>query len=327
MAARSIVLVAYPGVQVLDVAGPHEVFAGANSLMAAAGRAAPYTLRVVSPNGGVVRSESGLALETTTLPRASARIDTLVLAGGSGVQRARCDAQLIDWIRIAALRTRRVATVCSGTFLAAEAGLLDGRCVTTHWARADRLSTEFPALDVDPDPIFVRSDDGRIWTSAGVTAGIDLALALVEEDHGGHVAQTVARWLVMFLRRPGGQSQFAAPVWMPRAERSAIRAVQHQIDTDPGGDHRVPSLAARGAMSLRHFTRVFTAEVGETPGQYVERVRTDAARRALEETDEPVTTIARRCGFGTAETLRRTFVKRLGVAPDHYRRRFSTVAS
>jgi transcriptional regulator GlxA family with amidase domain len=326
VAPRCVVLVAYPGVQVLDVAGPHEVFAGAISVLAERGHAVPYSLRVVSADGGIVRSESGLALETTSLPKRSQPIDTLVLAGGNGVHRARKDERLVEWISAVAPGVRRVATVCSGTFLAAEAGLLDGRTVTTHWARAARLASEFPSLDVQPDPIFVRSDDGRVWTSAGVTAGIDLSLALVEDDHGADVAQTIARWLVMFLRRPGGQSQFAAPVWMPRAERSAIRTVQHEVDSDPAADHRVPALAARSAMSPRHFTRVFTAEVGESPGQYVERARTEAARRALEDTDDPVTAIARRCGFGTAETLRRTFVKRLGVAPDHYRRRFSTLA-
>jgi transcriptional regulator GlxA family with amidase domain len=327
VAPRPVVFVAYPAVQVLDIAGPHEVFAGANAVLAASGRPRGYSVRIVSVAGGVLRSESGLGLDARALPPPTRALDTLVLPGGAGVHDARRDERLMDWIGTAAPRARRIATVCSGTFLAAEAGLLDGECVTTHWARADRLAAEFPAVDVDADPIFVRSVDGRIWTSAGVTAGIDLALALVEDDHGTDVAQTIARWLVMFLRRPGGQSQFAAPVWMPRAERSAIRALQHSIEAEPAADHRLHALAARAAMSVRHFTRVFTAEVGESPGQYVERVRTEAARRALEESRDSVAAIARRCGFGTAETLRRTFVKRLGVPPDHYRRRFSSVAS
>jgi len=312
---------------VLDVAGPHEVFAGANALLADRRLAPAYSVRIVSVAGGLIRSESALALDTQPLPRRTARIDTLVLPGGNGVHDARRDQRLVDWIRAVAPHTRRLVTVCSGTFLGATAGLLDGQSVTTHWARAGRLGSEFPQLHVDPDPIYVRSPDGRIWTSAGVTAGIDLALALVEEDHGTDVAQTIARWLVMFLRRPGGQTQFAAPVWMPRAERSAVRSRQHEIETDPAGDHRVPVLAARSAMSTRHFTRVFTAEVGEPPGQYVERVRTEAARRSLEETNEPMVAIAQRCGFGTSETLRRTFVKRLGVPPDHYRRRFSSLGA
>jgi transcriptional regulator GlxA family with amidase domain len=216
-----------------------------------------------------------------------------------------------------------VATVCTGAFLAAEAGLLDGRRVTTHWAHADRLASEYPALTVDPDPIYLR--DGKYWTSAGVTAGIDLALALVEDDLGVEVAQTVARWLVMFLHRPGGQSQFASPVWVPRAERSTVRAVQTLVEASPGADHRMPALADAASMSVRHFARVFTSEVGETPGRFVEGVRTEAARRDLETTDDTLDVIARRCGFGTAETLRRSFKRRLDVTPDAYRRRFRLV--
>jgi len=330
---RRVVIVAFPGVQSLDVAGPFEVFAGAASALrgrsgAEHGVPPGYRIELVAPGDGTVTSESGLPLGTSPLPRLDARgtpIDTLVVPGGTGVHAARRDPELVAFVRRAAARSRRVATVCSGTFLAAEAGLLDGRTVTTHWARAARLAAEFPTVVVDPDPIWIRSGD--VWTSAGVTAGIDLALALVEDDHGAEVAQTVARWLVMFLRRPGGQTQFAAPVWMPRAERSAVRALQREIDADPAGDHRVGALAARSAMSARHLTRVFTAEVGEPPGQYVERVRTEAARRALEESRDTVAAVARRCGFGSAETLRRTFVKRLGVPPDQYRRRFGAAAS
>ena len=230
----------------------------------------------------------------------------------------------MSWIAAVAPRCRRVATVCTGVFLAAEAGLLEGRRVTTHWARADQLATEFPSLEVDPDPIYVR--DGKYWTSAGVTAGIDLALALVQEDLGVEVAQTVARWMVMFLHRPGGQTQFASPVWVPRAERSTVRVVQSLVEAAPGGDHRVPTLAAAAGMSVRHFTRVFTAEVGETPGRFVERVRLEAARRELETTTDTLDVVAARCGLGTAETLRRVFQRRLSVAPDFYRRRFRVVS-
>ena len=208
------------------------------------------------------------------------------------------------------------------TFLAAEAGLLDGHRATTHWAFAERLAREFPAIDVDPDPIFIRSSE-TVWTAAGVTAGIDLALSLVEDDHGTEVAQTVARWLVLYLRRPGGQTQFAAPVWMPRAKRTSVREVQEAIETEPGGSHSIDDLARRAAMSPRHFTRVFTDEVGEAPGHYVERVRTEAARRQLEETDDTVVAIAARCGFGTAETMRRNFIRRVGISPDQYRKAFA----
>ena len=314
-ATRRIVIVGFPDAQALDLVGPYEVFAGAAQLAPGA-----YEVVLCCRGGGPVKTESGLTLAAAELPAAGEPIDTLVLVGGDGVQAARRDSDLIEWIAATAPGCRRVATVCTGTFLAAEAGLLDGRRVTTHWAHAERLQGEFPALEVDADPIYVR--DGAVWTSAGVTAGIDLALALVEQDHGTSLAQTVARWLVMFLHRPGGQTQFAAPVWAPRAERSAVRAVQSLVEAAPGGDHRLAALAAAAAMSVRHFSRVFAEEVGETPGRYVERVRLEAARRDLETTADTLDVIATRCGFGTAETMRRSFQRRLGVAPDSYRRRF-----
>jgi transcriptional regulator GlxA family with amidase domain len=323
MKQRSVAIVAFPGFQCLDAVGPFEVFAGATRAAAMLGRPGAYRVVLCSAGGGPVRSESGLELGTVPLPDAGEPVDTAVLAGGNGVSSARRDEALVSWFAAVAPRCRRVATVCTGVFLAAEAGLLEGRRVTTHWARADRLAAEFPSLEVDPDPIYVR--DGKYWTSAGVTAGIDLALALVQEDLGVEVAQTVARWMVMFLHRPGGQTQFASPVWVPRAERSTVRVVQSLVEAAPGGDHRVPTLAAAAGMSVRHFTRVFTAEVGETPGRFVERVRLEAARRELETTTDTLDVVAARCGLGTAETLRRVFQRRLSVAPDFYRRRFRVV--
>jgi transcriptional regulator GlxA family with amidase domain len=324
MSERHVVVVAFPGVQPLDAVGPIEVFAGATRAARALGRNEEYRVTLASTDGQPVRTESGIALGTAPLPEPSEPIDTLVIAGGNGTGAARHDAQLISWIRTVAPACRRVTTVCTGAFLAAEAGLLSGRRVTTHWASADRLEAEFPDIAVDPDPIYIR--DGRYWTSAGVTAGIDLALALVQEDLGVDVAQTAARWLVMFLHRPGGQTQFASPVWVRRAERSTVRAVQALVESAPAGDHRVPVLAAAAAMSLRHFTRVFSTEVGETPGKFVERVRLEAARGELETTNDTLDVIAARCGFGTAESLRRVTQRRLGVAPDAYRRRFRTLA-
>jgi transcriptional regulator GlxA family with amidase domain len=324
---RRIVIVAFPGVQALDVTGPFEVFVGAARVVAAdlGDAARAYTVELVSPGGALLQTESGMLLGTAPLPDPTASIDTLILPGGTGSQTARHDAGLISWIRTAATHSRRLVTVCSGTFLAAEAGLADGRTVTTHWARARQLAEEYPDVDVDADPIYIC--DGRLWSSAGVTAGIDLSLALVEQDHGTETAQMVARWLVMFLRRPGGQTQFAAPVWMPRAERSTIRVVQAHIEDHPDHDHSVAVLAERAAMSPRHFTRVFSAQVGEAPGHYVERVRTETARRMLEDTTHTVAVVAQQCGFGSAETLRRIFVKRLGTPPDQYRRRFGAAAS
>ena len=316
-------ILGYSGVQALDVVGPFDVFTTATQVLAARGLpGAGYAVTLVSSGATPVATGTGLEFAAHRLPDPNDPLDTLVLPGGAGSGTARRDPDVIDWIRTASRHTRRVVSVCTGAFLAAQAGLLDGCRVTTHWSAARRLADEFPDLTVDPEPIFVRSSE-RVWTAAGVTAGIDLALSLVEDDHDTDVAQTVARHLVLYLRRPGGQTQFAAPVWAPRAKRAPIRAVQEIIESEPGGVHSISDLARRAAMSSRHFTRVFTAEVGEAPGSYVERIRTDAARRQLEESDDTVTAIAARCGFGTAETMRRTFVRRLGVPPDQYRKTFS----
>ncbi|MBX9638442.1 MAG: GlxA family transcriptional regulator [Mycobacteriaceae bacterium] len=315
--ARTVVIVGFPGVQALDLVGPYEVFTGA-ALLTEGG----YEVVVASDGGRPIITPNGLGLTAAPLPDPRGEVDTVVLPGGFGVDAARADADLLDWIKAIARTARRVATVCTGAFLAAEAGLLDGLRVTTHWAFADQLAAQFPKVEVDPDPIFVRSGE-RIWTAAGVASGVDLALSLVEDDHGTEVAQTVARWLVLYLRRPGGQTQFAAPVWMPRAKRPSIGDVQEAIEAEPGGTHSIDELARRAAMSPRHFTRIFTEEVGEAPGQYVERVRTEAARRQLEETDDTVVAIASRCGFGTAETMRRNFIRRVGIPPDQYRKAFA----
>lgn len=321
MRVRSVVIVAFPGIQSLDVTGPFEVFAGADRVSGEAQGRSPYAPRIVSAHGGPIETTSGLRLETDPLPRGVQRIDTLLIAGGDGARAARYDPKLQGWLRRAAPRCRRLATVCTGAFVAAEAGLFDGRRVTTHWASAAQLAEEYPAVQVDPDPIYIH--DGPYWSSAGVTAGIDLALALVEEDLGIDVAQSVARWLVMFLHRPGGQTQFATPVWTPRAERSAVRSVQRHVEAEPAGDHRLPQLADRAAMSVRHFARVFRSEVGQTPGRFVEEVRLQTARRLLEEGDATLEVVAARSGFGSAETLRRSFLRNLHVTPDAYRRRFT----
>jgi transcriptional regulator GlxA family with amidase domain len=321
---RHVVIVVFDGVQPLDAVGPHEVFAGAGRAATSVGRAGGYHVTLASSGGGIVRAESGLQLGTAALP-GDEHIDTLVLAGGSGANAAAAEETLVAWIRATAPRCRRVATVCSGAFLGAAAGLLGGRRVTTHWARAQELRETHPDLTVDPDPIYIR--DGRVWSSAGVTAGIDLSLAMVQDDLGVDVAQTIARWLVMFLHRPGGQTQFASPVWVPRAERSTVRAVQDLVEAAPGGDHRLPALAAAAAMSVRHFTRVFTAEVGESPSRFVERTRVEAARRELETTGDTLDVVAVRSGLGSAETLRRVFQRHLAVSPDAYRRRFRTASA
>ncbi len=315
--ARKVVILGFPGVQALDLVGPFDVFTGASLLLNG-----DYEVVVASADGQPVTSGTGLGFVTVKLPDPREPVDTVLLPGGAGVDAARADPEVMDWLRTVAHTARRVVSVCTGAFLAAEAGLLDGCRATTHWAFAGQMQEQFPAVDVDPEPIFVKSSD-KVWTAAGVAAGIDLALSLVEDDHGTEVAQTVARWMVLYLRRPGGQTQFAAPVWMPRARRTPIRDVQEAIEAQPGANHNVVELARKAALSPRHFTRVFTDEVGEAPGAYVERIRTEAARRQLEETDDTVVAIASRCGFGTAETMRRNFIRRIGVSPDQYRKTFA----
>lgn len=316
---RRVVLVAFQGVQPLDLVGPHEVFVGANRVERAAGRPRPYDVRVVGVGPGTVRGESGLGIAVDgPLPRG--RVDTIIVPGGEGSRRTEDLAEVATWLRAAGARARRTCAVCTGAFVLAQAGLLEGLRVTTHWARAEELARCYPGVRVDPTPLFLQQ--GPIWTSAGVTAGIDLALALVEDDLGADVAQTIARWMVLFLRRSGGQSQFAAEVWTQLPRRDPVRTVLRIVHADPGADLRLPVMAERAGMSPRHLQRCFREELGTTPSAYVARVRLDAARRLLEREDITVEAAARRCGFGSVETMRRVFVHNVGVAPDVYRDRF-----
>lgn len=312
-----------PGYQPLDVVGPHEVFAAAGALRAPDDSAGGYAVRLVAAEPGPVRTDSGMALLATAALPEHGPIGTLLVPGGIGVRHVRRNApEFVDWLRRAAPRAERVVSVCTGAFPLAAAGLLDGLTATTHWRAAEALSREHPAVTVHADAIYVRQ--GRIWTSGGVTAGLDLALALVEADHGPELARRIARELLVFVRRPGGQSQFAAPAWAPPAGRPAVRAAQDLIHAEPAADLRVPEIARRVGMSVRHFTREFTRAIGRPPAEYVEQVRVDAARRLLESAPVLVTVAADRCGFGSAETMRRAFVRRLGVPPDHYRRHFAS---
>jgi len=250
----------------------------------------------------------------------AAGIDTLIVPGGSGQAQAGEEPELLDWIARASAGAKRTASVCTGAFLLARAGLLDGRRATTHWAHAARLSREYVDVDVDADPIFVR--DGHIWTSAGVTAGMDLALALVEEDLDSDAALTIARHLVLFLRRPGSQSQFSATLGSQQPQRESLRDIQGSVLEDVAGVHTVEAMAERAHMSPRHFARAFRLETGVTPARYVERVRLEAARRRLEESSQSIAHVAHACGFGTPETMRRVFLRTLQVGPSEYRRRF-----
>jgi transcriptional regulator GlxA family with amidase domain len=318
---RRIVILAFPGVQPLDVIGPSEVFAGAD-LIAGRGQ---YTVEVVARDSTPIAVRGGgySLLPKTTTARCRGPIDTLVVAGGVGVRAAEDDARLIRWIRSAARRSRRVTSVCSGSFLLARAGLLEGRTVTTHWASTEELARRHPELKVDPNPIFVR--DGDVWTSAGVTSGMDLSLALVEEDLGCEIAVEIARWLVLFLQRPGGQAQFSSHLSTQVAERRPLRDLQRWIAGNLEADLRVEALADRAAMSPRNFARFFSREIGMTPAAYVEELRVERARQLLEEGADPIDAISARCGFGTPETMRRAFGRRVGVPPAQYRARFRRV--
>lgn len=318
-------MLAFPDVQLLDVIGPLEVFARACRWLAERGDSGPppYAIEIVAERPGALRSSSGIRIEVDRPIRAvRAAPDTLLVAGGIGTRAAIERAPLVDWIRRIGPRARRLASVCTGAFLLAEAGLLTGLRVTTHWRSAKLLAERYPDLVVDPEPIFVRQ--GRITTSAGVTAGMDLALAFVEEDLGHEVALAVARDLVLFLRRPGGQSQFSAQLAAQAADREPIRDLLAWIAEHPAEPLSVADLAAEVAMSPRNFARVFTREVGTTPARYVERARVEAARRRLEDTRRSLDEIAADCGFASADVLRRAFVRTLRVTPGAYRARFQS---
>jgi transcriptional regulator GlxA family with amidase domain len=317
-APRSVVIVAYPDVQSLDVSGPAEVFAAAS----AHGATPPYDLTVVSSSGRQIRATSGLRfVADATVAQHDAPIDTLVVAGGDGTRQAMADQALLAWLRTAADRSRRVTSVCSGALILAAAGLLDGRRATTHWSVCGIMARLYPSVRVDEDRIFVR--DGHVWTSAGVTAGMDLALALVEDDHGSVLALDVARQLVLFTQRAGGQSQFSTQLTVRRAEREPLREVLAHIADHLDGDLCVPALARRATMSARTFARTFRAEVGTTPAAFVRASRVEEARRLLEGSDAGMADIARRCGFGTVETMHRAFRRTVNTTPGAYRRHFS----
>jgi transcriptional regulator GlxA family with amidase domain len=318
---RRVVIVAFPDFQLLDVTGPWEVFGRTTRWLAEHGRAGGYALELTARQRGPLICSSGLSLGVAQAFRElRGAIDTLVVAGGVGTERALGDRALVRFVKRASRHARRTASVCSGAFLLAEAGLLDGRRATTHWGACARLAARYPQVAVEPDPIFVR--DGRFWTSAGVTAGMDLALALVEEDHGRDVALGVARELVLFLKRPGGQAQFSAQLRAQLAERDSLRQLQAWLVEHPTADLSVTALARRVALSPRHFARLFKTETGATPARAVLAARVEAARRRLEDGDDGLEGVAAASGFGSAEVMRRAFLRTLRVGPAVYRRRF-----
>ncbi|MFJ2510038.1 GlxA family transcriptional regulator [Streptomyces griseoviridis] len=331
MRQRTVLVLLFDGVQSLDVTGPVEVFAGAETAVPGS-----YRIRTASLDGAPVRTSSGLTLVPDGTLAAfggpggpgdpdgrlglgeEAAPHTLLVPGGVGTRDL--DPRLVEWLRVHGPRADRLVSVCTGAIALAAAGLLDGRRATTHWAYCETLARDHPAVEVDPDPIYVR--DGPVATSAGVTSGIDLALALVEEDLGRRTALTVARHLVVFLRRPGNQAQFSVQLAAQTARREPLREVQQWITEHPADDLSVDALAARAALSPRHFARAFEAETGVTPGRYVDQVRVEHARRLLEDTGDGVEEISRASGYGTPEAMRRAFLKALGTPPAEYRRRF-----
>ncbi len=317
---RRILVLAVNGVESLDVFGPVEVFDYANRQVPGA-----YRVELVGPTrAGTITMSNGFQLGVAPLPDPVPRHDTLIVAGGEGARAAVDDAELAEWITRASRRARRTVSVCTGAYLLAAAGLLDGRRVTTHWHYCDVLAERHPAVEVDPDPVFIR--DGDVWTSAGVTAGMDLALALLEEDLGPEVALTVARMLVVFLKRPGGQSQFSGALSAQQATRPALRELQAWIAGHLDGDLSVAALAERAHLSTRSFARAFTREVGQTPAAYVEGLRVERARALLEDGAPSLDVVAGAAGFASAEVMRRAFHRRLGVGPAAYRDRFRLVA-
>jgi transcriptional regulator GlxA family with amidase domain len=314
-----VAILAFPRVQLLDVAGPADVFSEAARQL---GKPTAYQVQVIGAQEGVLKSSCGLRLVIdTTVATHRGPIDTLLVAGSPNPQDLAADAQLYEWLRRKSRTVRRYGSVCTGAFVLAAAGLLDGKRVATHWNSAARLAAEFPRARIEADAIHVQ--DGNLFTSAGVTAGMDLALAMVEDDHGRELALRVARELVMFLKRPGGQSQFSAHLAAQTSERSSVRDVQDHVLANLKDDLSVPVLASRAGMSERNFARIFRSETGTTPAEFVENARIDAARRLAEESDLPAKRLADAVGYANVDGFRRAFVRRLGVSLVEYRRRFA----
>jgi transcriptional regulator GlxA family with amidase domain len=315
---KTVAILATPGVQLLDVSGPLDVFAEANVQTGMD----VYQLRVIGSVRGAIRSSSGVRLTPDAVigDKISEKIDTLLVTGAPNITEASLDPRVIDWLREVTSTVRRYGSVCSGAFFLAKAGLLKGRRVTTHWAVADRLAQAFPSVTVDSDAIHVR--DGRLRTAAGVTAGLDLTLALVEEDLGREVAMKVAGQLVMFFKRPGGQMQFSRKGEAAPVGRSALQDVQRWIAANPAEDLSIANLASRTGLSSRHFARLFRKEIGVAPAPWVKEARVAAARRLLESGEAVPKQVACQCGFANADTLRRAFVRLVGVTPAEYRKRY-----
>lgn len=319
-ARRRVLVLAVEDGEALDIVGPVQVLFAAGKISPAAA----YDVQVVAPGGGRITLESGLAVYADALPEPPPRVDTLIVSGGPGARRSVADPDLVQWVAAAAAKAGRTASVCTGAFLLAEAGVLSGRRATTHWGHCETLAAQYPDVEVDPDAIYVH--DGDVWTSAGITAGIDMTLAMVEADAGRAVALAVARELVVFLRRPGGQSQFSRALAAQEAAQPALRELQGWIATNLDADLTVASLAERAHLTERSFMRAFSREIGQTPAAYVERLRIERARMLLEDGAESLESVAAATGFRSAEVLRRAFRRHVGVSPAAYRERFHLAA-
>ena len=323
---RRIGIVAFDGVELLDLTGPLDVF-GMSALglqQSGVTTDTPYPIEVLARRPGLITSSSSLRIHAdSAYGELRDDIDTLLIPGAPDVRAVLADPDLIEWVRAMSCRVRRLVSICTGAFLLAEAGLLDRRRATTHWAFCDRFASDYPAVSVEPDRIFLRED--HIATSGGITSGIDLALSLIEEDWGRETALLTARYLVVFLKRPGGQSQFSGFLVSEATKNADLRALQLWIMENPAEHHSVEALADRVAMSPRNFARVFQAETGMTPAKFVEKARIDAARHLLGTTDGRVESVAVKAGFGDAERMRRAFIRNLGVNPQDYRERFGSL--
>ncbi|EJN03064.1 GlxA family transcriptional regulator [Phyllobacterium sp. YR531] len=314
---RTIHMLAMPGVQLLDVSGPMDVFAEANVQSGLE----EYTLRVIGLDAAPIRSSSGVRLVPDhAIGDELPKVDTVLVAGCPHAPQIELANELKQWLRRSCQGAKRYGSVCSGAFMLAASGQLDGRSITTHWAVADELAAAYPAIHVDADALHMR--DGPVRTAAGVTAGLDLALVLVEEDLGREIALKVAAQLVMFFKRPGGQMQFSRHGEAEPGGRSALQQVQRWVIANPGDDHSVANLAERTGLSPRHFARIFQQELGVTPGAWVEAARVTAARQMLENAHHLPKQVAAACGFADVDTLRRAFMRQIGVTPAAYRRRF-----
>lgn len=320
---RTVDIIVYPGFKALEAIGPLKVFDYANNCLHQRNLAGGYEVAIASTKTGMVSSDTLMSLHATKAISIFSLPDIALIVGAHDIEQALQDShEIVEWVAYAAPKMNRLAALCTGSFFLAEGGALNGRRATTHWSFAERLRKGYPEVKVDADAIFIR--EGNIWTSAGVTAGMDLALAIVEDDFGREIALEVARDLVIYLKRPGGQSQFSVHLSSQMTTHPTIRELQNWIMSHLDDDLNIPKLAARVAMSERNFARVFHRETAESPADFIERARFEVARRMLEENKSPLKVISLKTGFRTEEKMRRVFQKKIGVTPKVYRERFST---